>query len=63
MYLTAMSLYNQIPDITRDQERAEKALVIFSKLIEKFPKSEYVDDSKFKIHGRARPARGQGNVR
>ena len=49
MYLTAMSLYNQIPDITRDQDRAEKALVVFQQLIEKFPKSEYVDDAKFKV--------------
>lgn len=49
MYLTAMSMYNQIPDISRDQERSEKALVIFQQLVEKFPKSEYVEDAKFKI--------------
>lgn len=49
MYMTGMSLYNQIPDITRDQERAEKALGVFSQLIERFPKSEYVEDSKFKL--------------
>lgn len=49
MYLTAMSLYNQIPDISRDQDRAEKALVVFQQLIEKFPKSEYVEDAKFKV--------------
>jgi outer membrane assembly lipoprotein YfiO len=49
MYLAAMSMYNQIPDVTRDQERADKALVIFQQLIEKFPKSEYVEDAKFKV--------------
>jgi len=49
MYLTAMSYYNQIPDITRDQDRSEKALTMFNQLVERFPKSEYVEDSKFKI--------------
>lgn len=49
MYLAAMSQYNQVPDISRDQERAEKALVMFNQLIEKYPKSEYIDDSKYKI--------------
>jgi outer membrane protein assembly factor BamD len=49
MYLAGMSMYNEIPDISRDQERAQKALDMFTKLVEKFPKSEYVDDTKYKI--------------
>lgn len=49
MYLAAMSYYNQVPDISRDQERAEKGLVMFSQLVAKYPKSEYVEDSKYKI--------------
>lgn len=49
MYLGAMSYYNQIPDISRDQERAGKALALFQQIVEKFPNSEYVADSKFKI--------------
>jgi outer membrane protein assembly factor BamD len=49
MYLAAMSYYNQVPDISRDQERAEKALQLFASLVEKYPKSEYVEDSKYKI--------------
>ncbi len=49
MYLTGMSMYNQIPDVSRDQERSEKALAVFQMLVEKFPKSEYADDAKFKI--------------
>ncbi len=49
MYLAAMSMYNQIPDVSRDQERSEKALVLFNQLVEKYPKSEYVEDAKFKI--------------
>jgi outer membrane protein assembly factor BamD len=49
MYLGAMSYYSQIPDISRDQDRANKALTLFQQIVEKFPSSEYVNDSKFKI--------------
>ena len=49
LYIGAMSYYNQVPDISRDQERAEKALRMFESLVEKYPKSEYVDDAKLKI--------------
>jgi outer membrane protein assembly factor BamD len=49
LYLEASSYYNQIPDISRDQERAAKALVLFQKILQDYPKSEYVDDAKFKI--------------
>ncbi len=49
LYLEAMSYYNQIPDISRDQERSGKALALFQQIVDKFPNSEYVDDSKFKI--------------
>jgi outer membrane protein assembly factor BamD len=49
LYLVAMSHYNMVPDITRDQERADKALAVFTSLVERYPKSEYVEDSKYKI--------------
>ena len=49
LYLAGMSYYNQIPDISRDQERAGKAVVLFRQLVEKYPKSEYAEDAKFKI--------------
>jgi outer membrane protein assembly factor BamD len=49
LYLEASSYYSQIPDISRDQERANKALDLFTKIVEKYPNSEYVNDSKFKI--------------
>ena len=49
MYLAAMSMYNQIPDISRDQTLAQQALDMFTQLVTKFPKSEYVDDAKYKI--------------
>ena len=49
LYMEAMSYYNQIPDISRDQNQAEKALDLFTQITTKFPASEYADDAKFKI--------------
>lgn len=48
-YLEGMSYYNQIPDISRDQDRAAKAAEAFQQIVEKFPKSEYAEDAKYKI--------------
>lgn len=48
-YLAGMSYYNQIPEADKDQERAEKAMVVFNQLVQKYPKSEYVTDAKYKI--------------
>jgi outer membrane protein assembly factor BamD len=48
-YLEASSYYAQIPDISRDQDRTAKALELFSQIVQKYPNSEYVNDSKFKI--------------
>ena len=62
LYLEASSYYNQIPDISRDQDRAAKALAAFQAVVQNYPNSEYVDDSKFKIAGGRGPARRQGNV-
>lgn len=49
-YMVAMSYYNQIPDVTRDQERAEKALVALQEVVQRWPQSEYASDAKFKIN-------------
>ena len=49
LYLEANSYYRQIPDISRDQERAGKALVAFQQVVRDYPNSEYVEDSKYKI--------------
>jgi outer membrane protein assembly factor BamD len=49
LYLEASSYYNQIPDVSRDQERAAKALALFQRIVKEYPTSEYVDDAKFKI--------------
>ena len=48
-YLLAMSNFNQIPDTTRDQDRSEKALAALQDLVQKFPKSEYAGDARYRI--------------
>jgi outer membrane protein assembly factor BamD len=48
-YIAGMSFYNQVPDVMRDQQSAEKALEVFTQLVQKFPKSEYVNDAKYKM--------------
>jgi outer membrane protein assembly factor BamD len=48
-YMVANSYYNQIPDTARDQDRADKALMAFREVVERWPKSEYVEDSRYKI--------------
>lgn len=48
-YIEAMSYYNLIPDVTRDQERAEKASLLFAQIVDKYPKSEYADDARYKL--------------
>jgi outer membrane protein assembly factor BamD len=45
-YLLAMSHFNQIPDVTRDQERSEKALAALQELVDRYPRSEYVADAR-----------------
>lgn len=49
IYLEGMSHYNQIPDINRDQDRAAKAAALFTEIIEKYPKSEYAEDARYKL--------------
>jgi len=48
-YMVAMSYYSLIPDVTRDQERTEKALVALQEVVQRWPNSEYAQDAKFKI--------------
>ena len=48
-YLVGMSYHNQILDITRDQERAEKALATMEDLVRKWPTSEYAKDARERI--------------
>jgi outer membrane protein assembly factor BamD len=48
-YLEGMSNYNQIPDISRDQGRAARAVEIFTLINDKYPNSEYAADSRYKL--------------
>ena len=48
-YMMANAYYNQIPDVARDQDRADKALNAFREIVERWPKSEYASDARFKI--------------
>ncbi len=48
-YIEAMSYYNQIPDVSHDQDRAQKASVVFGEIIDKFPNSPYADDARYKL--------------
>ena len=48
-YLRANAYYQQIPDVSRDQDSATKAMEAFQDLVKKYPNSEYVEDAKYKI--------------
>ena len=48
-YLIGSSYFDEIPDITRDQARTEKALAALDEVIRKYPTSEYADSAKQKI--------------
>jgi outer membrane protein assembly factor BamD len=48
-YLIAASHYDQIPDISRDQGRTEKAIAALEEVIRKYPTSEYANSAKAKL--------------
>jgi outer membrane protein assembly factor BamD len=48
-FLIASSYYDEIPDITRDQSRTEKALNALDEVIRKYPTTEYANSAKQKI--------------
>jgi outer membrane protein assembly factor BamD len=50
-YLMAASQYDQIPDISRDQGRTEKAIASLEEVIRKYPTSEYALSAKKKLEG------------
>src|ERR1700746_3250344 len=50
-YLIAASHYDQIPDISRDQGRTEKAMRALEEVIRKYPSSEYAVSAKAKLEG------------
>jgi len=50
-YLIAASHYDQIPDVTRDQGRTEKAIAALEEVVRKYPTSEYAVSAKAKLEG------------
>jgi outer membrane protein assembly factor BamD len=48
-YLIGASYFDQIPDVTRDQSRTEKAIQALDELNRKYPNSEYASDARKKI--------------
>ncbi|TLP48449.1 outer membrane protein assembly factor BamD [Cohaesibacter sp. CAU 1516] len=48
-YLIGESYYRQIPDVTRDQEAAERAMGAMNELVQRYPDSEYSDDARRKV--------------
>ncbi|MGB8039269.1 MAG: outer membrane protein assembly factor BamD [Pseudolabrys sp.] len=48
-FLIGSSYFDEIPDITRDQARTEKALAALDEVIRKYPGSEYAVSAKQKI--------------
>lgn len=49
LYLVGMSYHRQMADITRDQKVAKQSYNAFNSLVERYPDSEYVEDSKRKM--------------
>jgi outer membrane protein assembly factor BamD len=48
-FLIGSSYYDQIPDISRDQDRTQKALNELDEVVRKFPDTEYAASAKRKI--------------
>ena len=48
-YLIGASYFDQIPDISRDQTRTERAIAALEEVSRKFPNSEYADSARKKI--------------
>jgi outer membrane protein assembly factor BamD len=48
-YLIASSYFEEIPDVTRDQARTERALAALEEVIRKYPTTDYANSSKQKI--------------
>jgi outer membrane protein assembly factor BamD len=48
-YLIGASFFDQIPDVSRDQTRTERAIAALEEVTRKFPNSEYADSARKKI--------------
>jgi outer membrane protein assembly factor BamD len=48
-FILASSYFDQIPDVTRDQERTERAVMALQAVIDRYPDSEYVEAARAKL--------------
>jgi len=48
-YLVAMSYYQQVSDVTRDQRTTQQALDAFGELVRRYPESRYASDARLKM--------------
>ena len=48
-YLIAMSYYQQIEDVTRDQKITQSASDSFNELVRRYPQSRYANDARLKL--------------
>ncbi len=48
-YLVALSFYEQISDVGRDQKMTQDALSALSAIVQRFPQSEYARDARLKL--------------
>lgn len=48
-YLIALSYYEQISDVTRDQKITEQALAALGELMRRYPNSRYAADARLKV--------------
>jgi outer membrane protein assembly factor BamD len=48
-YLKAVSLYEQIGDVSRDQQKTQDALTALQDLVQRFPDTEYARDARLKV--------------
>jgi outer membrane protein assembly factor BamD len=51
MYLVGASYFDQIPDVSRDQGRTERAIAALEEVVRKFPDTEYAASARRKIEG------------
>ena len=48
-YLVAMSYYQQVSDVARDQRTTQQALDAFGELVRRYPESRYASDARLKM--------------
>jgi outer membrane protein assembly factor BamD len=50
-YLIGVSFFDQIPDVSRDQGRTERALSALEEVVRKYPNTEYAASARRKLEG------------